>query len=169
MVIIKHSTDVVHGMGPSAIQLTWCRNDLFLFPSGSDAPVGRPFIPKIKADYVEVKGVFVKVCTTQGSPTLDEVKDHCIDLIEGAIADMPPISCLKEDIEKAKTMSELARVVCFRLSRWVSYDFFKKVIAHFQPALKSVKKRLMRYEDQLKPLLLQKLEYVAELQQRLVN
>ena len=166
MVIIKHSTDVVHGMGPSAIQLAWCGNDLFLFPSGSDAPVGRPSIHDIRAEYVEVKGVFVKVCTTQGSPTLDEVKDHCIDLIEGAIADMPRISRHEEDIEKAKTMSELARVVCFRLSRWVSYDFFKKVIAHFQPSLKSVKERLMDYEDQLKPVLLHKLEDIAELQQQ---
>ena len=166
MVIIKHSTDVVHGMGPSAIQLTWCGNDLFLFPLGSDAPVGHPSIHDIKAEYVEVKGVFVKVSTTQGSPTLDEVKDHCIDLIEGAIAHMPRISRHEDDIEKAKTMNELARVVCFRLSRWVSYDFFQKVITHFQPALKSVKERLMHYEDQLKPLLLQKLEYIAELQER---
>ena len=115
---------------------------------------------------MEVKGVFVKVCTAQGSPTLDEVKDHCIDLIEGAIAHMPRSSCHEDDIEKAKTMNELARVVCFRLSRWVSYDFFQKVITHFQPSLKSVKGRLMHYKDQLKPLLLQKLEYIAELQQR---
>ena len=166
MVIINHSTEIVHGMGPSAIQLTWCGNDLFLFPSGSDAPVGRPFIPKIKAEYVEVKEVFVKVCTTQGSPTLDEVKDRCFDLIEGAIDYMPRSSRHEDDIEEAKTMNELARVVCFRLSRWVSYDFFQKVITHFQPALKSVKERLMDYEDQLKPLLLQKLEYIAELKQR---
>ena len=66
VVIIKHNTEIVHGMAPSAIQLTWCGNDLFLFPSGSDAPVGRPSIPDIKAEYVEVKGVFVKVCTARG-------------------------------------------------------------------------------------------------------
>ena len=158
----------VNGMGPSTIQLTWCWHDsLFLSHLGSNATVGgAPVIPDIKAKYVEVKGVFVKVCTTQGSPTLEEVKDHCIDLIEGAMADMPRISRYEDDIKKAETMNELARVVCFRLSRWVSYDFFKKVINHFQPFLKSVKKRLMRYEDQLKPFLLRKLEYIAELKQR---
>ena len=133
----------------------------------SDVPLGSPsIIPDIKADYVKVKRAFVEVCTTQGSPTLNEVKDHCIDLIEAAFQDMPQICCKKDDIEKAKTINELARVVCFHLSKWVSYDFLKRVIADFQPALKSVKEQLMHYEDQLKPLLLQKLKYIAELRQR---
>ena len=140
---------------------------LFLFYLGSDATVGLPsYIPDIMAEYVELKGMFVNVCTTQGSPTLDEVKDHCIDLIEGVMVNIPRISHQEEDIKNAKTMNELARVVCFRLSKWVSYDFFRKVIAHFQPALTSVKQQLMHYEDQLKPFLLQKLEYIAELRQR---
>ena len=37
-------------------------------------------MPAIKAEYVEIKRMFVNVCATQGSPTLDEVKDLCIDL-----------------------------------------------------------------------------------------
>ena len=115
---------------------------------------------------MDLKRLFVNVCKTQGEPTLEEMKDLCIDLIEGVFIDIPRISRQEDDIIKAETVTELARVVCFRLSKWVSYDFFKKVIAHFQPALKSVKERLMHYEDQLKPLLLQKLEYIAELQQR---
>ena len=94
------------------------------------------------------------------------MKDHCIDLIEGTLAHIPQSNRHENDIEEAKTMKKLARVVCFRLSRWVSYDFFQKVIAHFQPALKSVKEQLIRYEGQLKPILLQKLEYIAELQER---
>ena len=140
----------------------------FLFHLGSQTSVGCPPIPDIKADYVEVKGEFVKVCSAQGTPTLGEVKDHCIDLIEVALADMSRISRHEDDIKKAETMNELARVVCFRLSNWVSYDFFRKVIIHFQPALKRVNKRLMHYEDQLKPLLLEKLQHIAELQQRWV-
>ena len=115
---------------------------------------------------MDLKKLFVNVCTTQGEPTLEEMKDLCIDLIEGAFIDIPRISRQVDDIKKAETLTELARIVCFRLSKWISYDFFKKVIAHFQPALESVKERLMHYEDQLKPLLLQKLEYIAELQQR---
>ena len=110
--------------------------------------------------------MFVNICTKQGTPTLDEVKEHCIDLIEGVFTGMPRISRHEADIRKSKTLPELARVVCSRLSSWVSYDFFKKVIAHFQPALKSVKEQLMHYEDQLKPLLEQKLETIAELQKR---
>ena len=134
---------------------------------GSDATVGHPsIIPDIKAEYVEVKGAFVNICTKQGTPTLDEVKEHCIDLIEGVFTDMPRIICHEDDIKKAETFTELARVVCFHLSTWISYDFFKKVIAHFQPALKSVEERLRHYEDQLTPLLQQKLECIAELQQR---
>ena len=117
-------------------------------------------------EYVEVKREFVNVCTTQGTPTLEEVKDLCIDLIECASRNVPRISRQEGDIEKAMTFTELARVVCFRLCKWVSYDFFKKVIARFQPALKSVKERLMRYEERLKPFLQEKLEYIAELQQR---
>ena len=138
-------------------------------PLGSQISVLRPsIIPDIKADYVEVKGEFVDVCTAQGTPTLDKVKEYCFDLIEGALADMPRVSRHEEDIEKAETMNALARVVCFRLSKWVSYDFFQKVITHFQPALKNVKERLELYEDQLKPLLWQKLENIAELQKRWV-
>ena len=144
-----------------------------LFPStsniGSDSSFGSLFIiPDIKAEYVEVKGMFVNVCTTQGTPTLDEVKDHCMDLIECVFKGIPQpmISRHEDDVEKAKTFRELARIVCFRLSSWISYDFFKQVIAHFQPALKPVKERLMHYEDQLKPLLQQKLECIAELLQQ---
>ena len=81
---------------------------------------------------------------------------------------MPRISHHEEDIEKAETMNKLARVVCFRLSRWVSYDFFRKVIKHFQPALKSIDVRLKCYEDQLQTLLQQKLESIEELQKRCV-
>ena len=117
---------------------------------------------------MELKGAFVNLCTTQGSPTLEEVKDYRLDLIEGTLANMPQVVChdFEDDIERAKTLRKLARVVCFHLSNWVSYDFFKKVIAHFQPALKSVKEGLVHYEERLKPLLLQKLEHIAELQQR---
>ena len=140
----------------------------FLCHLGPQTPVVRPIIPYIRSEYVEVKREFVKVCTAKGTPTLDEVKEYCIDLIEGALADMPRISRHEEDIEKAETMNALARVVCFRLSRWVSYDFFQKVITHFQPTLKNVKERLELYEDQLKPLLWQKLENIAELQKRWV-
>ena len=117
-------------------------------------------------EYVEVKRKFVNVCTIQGSLTLEEVKDLCIDLIECASKNVPRISHQKDDIIKAGTLSDLARVVCFHLSKWASYDFFKKVIAHFQPALESVKEQLMHYEDQLKPFLQRKLEDIAELQQR---
>ena len=118
------------------------------------------------ADYVRVKKEFVDVCTRQGSPTLEEVKDLCIDLIECASKTVLRINRHEDDIENATRMTELARVVCFHLSKWVSYDFFKKVIAHFQPALKSVKERLLLYEEQLKPFLQQKLEHIKELQKR---
>ena len=117
-------------------------------------------------EYVAIKRMFVSVCTAQGSPTLDEVKGLCIDLIDCAFENMPRIARRREDIEKAMTWNELASIVCFHLSKWVSYEFFKKVVACFQPALESVKERLKQYEDQLKPLLLQKLEHIEELQRR---
>ena len=140
---------------------------LLLFHLGFDATGGcLPVIPDIKVEYIKVKEVFVNVCTTQGIPTLDQLKVHCISLIECAFQNIPGISRRKSDIEKATTLLQLARVVCFRLSSWVSYDFFKKVIAHFQPALEIAKMRLTHYEDQLKPLLQQKLDKIAELQQR---
>ena len=108
----------------------------------------------------------MNLCTTQGSPTLDEVREYCIDLIEGALNNMPRAGRHEDDIERAKTLSELARVVCFHLSNWVGYEFFQTVVTKFQPQLKSVKDRMVHYEKQLKPLLKQKLEYIAELRQR---
>ena len=95
--------------------------------------------------------MFVGVCTTKGTPTLDEVKAHCIDLIAGVCIDMPQIV---SQIKNAQNMDALAHVVCFGLSKWVSYDFFQKVITHFQPALENVKEQLKRYGDQLKPYLI---------------
>ena len=146
------------------VGMTFC---FFSTCVASDATVGcPPIIPDIKADYVDVTNVFVNVCTTRGTPPLDQVKDRCIDLIQGVFTNMPQIGCYNNDIEKAETLPELARVVCFQLSSWISYDFFKKVIAHFQPDLKIVHDRLMFYEDQLQIILEQKLETVAELQQR---
>ena len=117
-------------------------------------------------EYVEIKRMFVSVCTTQGSPTLDEVKGLCIDLIDCAFKKMPQIAKRGEDIRMAMTWTALASIVCFHLSEWVSYEFFKKVVGHFQPALKSVEERLKQYEDQLKPLLMHKLEHIKELQRR---
>ena len=135
-----------------------------LFNLDSVAPVGRPIIiPDIIDDYIAVKGMFVGVCTTKGTPTLDEVKARCLDLIAGVSIDMPQTI---SKIKNAQNMDELAHMVCFSLSKWVSYDFFRKVITHFQPTLKSVEKQLKRYEDQLKPLLLQKLKCIAELRLR---
>ena len=123
-------------------------------------------IPDIMQKYVCIKEEFVTVCTTQGSPTLEEVKDHCIDLIECASSIVPRLSCQQDNIMEAMTFKQLARVVCFRLSKWASYDFFKKIIDHFQPALKGVKERLIHYEDELRPFLLQKLEHISELQKQ---
>lgn len=149
-------------------QLTQYGHDKLCFCSaGSEATDAcSSIIPDIMPEYVEVKREFVSACTREGTPTLEEVKDFCIDLIECASKTVPRISRKEDDIEKAVTFTELARVVCFRLSKWVSYDFFKKVIARFQPALKSVQDQLMRYESQLKLFLEQKLECIAELQQR---
>ena len=139
----------------------------FVLYVGSNSSLGSlSIIPDIKAEYVEVKGMFVDICTAQGTPTLDEVKDHCLDLIECVFCNIPRTSYHEDDIAKARTMRELARVVCFRLSKWVSFDFFKKVVAHFQPTLRVVEERLTHYEDQLKHLLQLKLEYIAELQRR---
>ena len=146
--------------------MTYCFCSTYI---GSDATVDCPsVIPDIKAEYVEIKGEFVNVCTEKGTPTLDDVKDYCIDLIEGVFSKskMPRLSRHEDDIEKAETLTKLARVVCFHLSSWVSYDFFRKVIEHFQPALKIVQERLMRYEGQLKVFLTKKLEYNVELRQR---
>ena len=146
-------------------QHTWCGHDfLFQCHVGSAAAVGCVHVPDIMVDYVEVKQKFVTVCTEQGL-TIDEVKDLCMDLIAVAIADVPRKIVCQNDIEQAKAMTDLARVVCFHLSKWLSYDFFQAVIAHFQPALKSVQERLMQYEDRLRVILNQKLEYIAKLQE----
>ena len=142
-------------------------NYLFAFHTGSDGTVECPtIISPLKSNYVKVKRKFVDVCKTQESPTLEDVKELCIDLIQGAVNGMPQISRQENDIEKAKTWTELARVVCFRLSKWISYDFFKEVIAGFQPALNSVNEQLTQYEDQLKHCLEEKLIYIKELRQR---
>ena len=110
--------------------------------------------------------MFVRVATEKGSPTLGEVKDLCLDMLAGVFTRVPQMSHLEKAIEQATTMEEMACIVCFCLSNWISYDFLRIVFTHFQPALKSAADNLIQYEKKLKPLLLQKLEHIAELQQR---
>ena len=138
-----------------------------ILPVGADAAVGGPsVIHDMMLAYIEVKEKFVNDCTAKKNPTLEELKGHCIDLIECAFENMPTIKDQTGDIKNATSLNEVARIVCFRLSKWVSYDFFKKVIARFK--LEEVDKQLMIYEGKLKPLLEKKLKCIAGLQKRQV-
>lgn len=144
-----------------------CVSPFLPFYVGSDATVGAPpVIPPIKAYYVDIQRLFVEVCTTQGSPTLEEVKDLCIDVIQGALRYSPVITCQQSSITQAETMKELARILCFDLSNWVNYEFFALVVATFQPALVRVADRLRHYGEELKHVLVQKLEFIAKINQR---
>ena len=140
---------------------------LFLFlGSVAEAPPNTLNTLELQDYYINIKKMFVRVCTKLGSPTLGEVKDLCLDMLAGVFIRIPRVSHLENAIERATTMDEVMNIVCFHLSNWVSYDFLRIVITHFQPALKSVADDLMHYERKLKPLLLQKLEHIAELQQQ---
>ena len=107
-----------------------------------------------------------RVYTTKKSPTLEEVKSLCLDLLECAFQKVPRMSGHMSDIWKATTMEDIMRIVCFRLSNWLSYDFLKTVIEKFQPSLQSIADKLACYESKLRPLLLQKLKDIKELQQK---
>ena len=110
--------------------------------------------------------MLVSACTQQQSPTLQQVKDLCLDVLEGVFRNIPHMSSHEDSLRQAETMEEIMRIVCFRMSNWISYDFLRTLIAEFQPALQNVAEKLVDYEKQLKPLLLQKLGHIAELQQR---
>ena len=114
---------------------------------------------------MEIKMELVRVCTAQKSPTLKEVKDLCLDLLECVFPTIPWMSGHTDAIWEAMTMEDMC-IVCFRLSNWLSYDFLKRVIAEFQPILQSVADKLACYESKLRPLLLQKLEDIEELLQK---
>ena len=115
---------------------------------------------------MEIKRTLVRVCTTQRSPTLEEVKSLCIDLLECAFQKIPRMSGHMSEIREATTMEDIMRIVCFRLSNWLSYDFLKRVIAEFQPSLQSIADKLACYESRLKSLLLQKLAIIENLLQK---
>ena len=56
---------------------------------GSDATVECPsIIHDIKTEYMKVKREFDSVCKTQGEPTLEQVKDLCLDLIACVFKDI---------------------------------------------------------------------------------
>ena len=115
---------------------------------------------------MEIKRTLVRACITQKSPTLEEVKSFCIDLLECAFQKISRMSGHMSEIREATTMEDIMRIVCFRLSNWLSYDFLKMVIEGFQSTLRSIADKLACYENKLKPLLLHKLEYIKELQQK---
>ena len=138
----------------------------FLFLVDSGTADATPIVPEIMADYVEIKRMLVHVCTTQKSPTLEEVKSFCLDLLECVLKNIPRMSGYMSEIREAMTMEDIMHIVCFRLSNWLSYHFLERVIAEFQPTLQSVTDKLACYESKLKPLLLQKLQDIKELLQR---
>ena len=115
---------------------------------------------------MKIKKALVCVCTTQKSPTLEEVKVFCLDLLECVFRNIAWMSGHANEIREATTMEDIMHIVCFRLSNWLSYDFLKNVIVEFQPILQSIADELACYESKLKPLLLQKLEDIKELQQK---
>ena len=39
-------------------------------------------IPDILDEYVEIERMFISICSRKGSPTFEQVKDLCIDLIQ---------------------------------------------------------------------------------------
>ena len=132
-------------------------------PGGAECPVPCPLIHSIKDDYLKVKDVF---CDSPGMPSLDALKDRCDDLIHVAFADEPQISHHESTIRKVETVRELARILFFRLSRWISFDFLDKVVEHFQPELKDVKERLAQYKEKLRLILMQKLKQISELRRQ---
>ena len=125
-----------------------------------------PIVPEIKADYMEIKRALVRVCTAQKSPTLKEVKVLCLDLLDCVFQNTPRMSGHANEIREATTIEDIMRIVCFKLSNWLSYDFLKMVIAEFQPTLQSIADKLACYQSKLRPLLLQKLEGIEELLQK---
>ena len=138
----------------------------FLFLVDSATTDATPIVAGIKADYMKIKRTLVRVCTAQKSPTLEEVKGLCLDLLECVFQKIPRMSGHANEIREATTMEDIMRIVCFRLSNWLSYDFLKTVIAEFQPSLQSIGDKLACYESKLEPLLLQKLKDIKELQQK---
>ena len=115
---------------------------------------------------MKIKRTLVRVCTAQKSPTLEEVKGVCLDLLECVFQKIPRMSGHANEIREATTMEDIMRIVCFRLSNWLSYDFLRRVIVEFQPTLQSIADKLECYENKLKPLLRQKLRDIKVLQQR---
>ena len=132
-------------------------------PGGAEHVVPCPLIHSIKDDYLKVKDVF---CGSPGMPSLDALKDRCEDLLHVAFSDGPQISYQESTIRKAETVRELARILFFNLSRWISFDFLDKVIEYFQPQLKDVKDQLTQYKEKLREILMEKLKEIGELQQK---
>ncbi len=132
-------------------------------PGGAECVVARPLIHSIKTDYLKVKNAF---CGSPSMPSLDALKDRCEDLILVAFSDGPQISCQESTIRKVETVRELAQILFFTLSRWISFDFLDKVIEHFQPQLKDVKEQLTQYKEKLREILMEKLKEIGELQQK---
>ena len=140
-------TQNCYSMGCFAFQLLHDVILLFFSSLGSgaftEAPTGTSNVLELQDDYANVKKVFVRVATEKGSPTLGEVKDLCLDMLAGVFTRIPQRSHLEKAIEQATTMEEMSCIVCFNLSNWISYDFLRIVITHFQPALNNVAVSIM--------------------------
>ena len=152
---VSHLSDVVIAVAVFAI--------VCLGAPGTTECVPRPLIHSIMNEYLKVRDVF---CGSPSLPSLEALRDRCDTLILVAFADEPQFSHHEHTIRKVETVRELANILFFRLSRWISFDFLDNVIEHFQPELKDVKEQLAQYKEKLKEILMQKLKHISDLEQQ---
>ena len=114
----------------------------------------RVLIHSIMCDYLKIKDAF---CDSPHMPSLDALKRRCCDLINVAFGNEPQFN---RAIQNAETLLDLAQILFFDLSRWISFDFLEEVIKSFQPALDDVKEQIDQYKDKLYIVVLQKLRQV---------
>ena len=120
-------------------------------------------IPPCVDDYIKIKYLFIEICNKKGVPELKQIKRYCSDLIQAVFRGQLKYTCLEKYLNQCSSIEEIANILFFELSKWMSFVFLDKVIEFFLPDLREVQIRLRDYKAQLRPVLEEKLVKVKEL------
>ena len=122
-------------------------------------------IPSLINDYKRLKDTFVRICNKIREPSLQEMKNYCVDIIAFAeMKDERRLSRVEDDLHRCHTIEELANILFRRLCTWITFDFLESVLEYFRIQLREVRIAVDGYKEKMRPILEEKLEALTNLQ-----
>ena len=122
-----------------------------------------PLFSGFVQEYVGIKDIFVRACRSSHGPKLKRITRYCSDIIQAGFLGKRKYSRLEDDLDRCSSVERCARILFFKLSKWINFEFLSVVVEYFRSSLREVNSRLHSYKQKLKIVLEMKLKEVEVL------